>query len=98
MPPLPEIPEPIRGRQLVMIDGAVQGDDAEAIIAPLRALGAGDRHVRDRPARRRSCACTRTPRSRCPYTSESALIDELPARGASRRSSSSPAPARARRC
>ena len=26
LPPLPEIPEPIRGRSIVMIDGAVQGD------------------------------------------------------------------------
>jgi hypothetical protein len=39
LPPLPEIPEPIRGRSIVIIDGAVTGDDGEAIIAPLRALG-----------------------------------------------------------
>src|SRR4051794_10777305 len=38
LPPLPEIPEPIRGRSIVIIDGAVTGDDGEAIIAPLRAL------------------------------------------------------------
>lgn len=40
LPPLPEIPEPIRGRNLVMIDGAVLADDAEAerILAPLREL------------------------------------------------------------
>jgi FAD/FMN-containing dehydrogenase len=40
LPPFPEIPEPVRGRQLVVIDGAVLGDDAEAerILAPLRAL------------------------------------------------------------
>ncbi len=41
LPPLPEIPEPIRGRQIVMIDGAYTGDvaDAEAALAPLRELG-----------------------------------------------------------
>jgi len=38
LPPLPEIPEPIRGRSLVMIDGAVQGSDPADVIAPLRAL------------------------------------------------------------
>ena len=36
LPPLPEIPEPIRGRSIVIIDGAVQGDPA--VIEPLRAL------------------------------------------------------------
>jgi FAD/FMN-containing dehydrogenase len=41
LPPLPQLPEPIRGRQLVVIDGAVLADDAaaERILAPLRALG-----------------------------------------------------------
>jgi len=40
LPPLPEIPEPIRGRQIVMIDGAYCGDFAEAerVLAPLREL------------------------------------------------------------
>ena len=37
LPPLAEIPEPIRGRSIVLIDGAVQGDPA--VIEPLRALG-----------------------------------------------------------
>ena len=40
LPPFPEIPEPFRGRNWVVIDGAVLADDpgAEAIVAPLRAL------------------------------------------------------------
>jgi FAD/FMN-containing dehydrogenase len=40
IPPLPDIPEAFRGRQLVVIDGAVLGteDDADEILAPLRAL------------------------------------------------------------
>ena len=41
IPPLPEIPEEIRGRQIVVIDGAVLGteDEANEILAPLRELG-----------------------------------------------------------
>jgi len=40
IPPLPEIPESIRGRQLVVFNGAVLGTEAEAdaILAPLREL------------------------------------------------------------
>ncbi len=40
LPPLPELPEPFRGRRLVVIDGAVLESDsrAEEILAPLREL------------------------------------------------------------
>jgi len=40
VPPIPEIPESVRGRQLVVIDGAVIGSEAHAaeVLAPLRAL------------------------------------------------------------
>jgi hypothetical protein len=40
LPPLPDIPEMVRGRDLVVIDGAVMADEsaARAILAPLRAL------------------------------------------------------------
>jgi hypothetical protein len=38
LPPLEHIPEPIRGRAIVMIDGAVTGDDGPEVIAALRAL------------------------------------------------------------
>ena len=40
IPPLPEIPAEIRGRQIVVFDGAVLGteDEAAAILAPLREL------------------------------------------------------------
>ncbi|MFT4296184.1 MAG: FAD-binding oxidoreductase [Micropruina sp.] len=40
VPPLPDVPEVIRGRQLVVIDGAVLGepDRASALLAPLRDL------------------------------------------------------------
>ena len=41
IPPLPDIPEMLRGRQVVVIDGAVLGteDEANGILAGLRALG-----------------------------------------------------------
>jgi FAD/FMN-containing dehydrogenase len=41
VPPIPEMPEFVRGRQVVAIDGAVLADDetAERILAPLRELG-----------------------------------------------------------
>jgi FAD/FMN-containing dehydrogenase len=40
-PPIPDIPEFLRGRQLVMIDGAFCGspEDGEKVLAPLRELG-----------------------------------------------------------
>jgi FAD/FMN-containing dehydrogenase len=41
VPPAPEIPEPLRGRGLVVIDGAYDGNPAEGavVLEPLRALG-----------------------------------------------------------
>ena len=55
VPPLPEFPDAIRGRQLVVIDGTVLPDasdaDGRAVIAPLARAEARDRHVRDRPGR-----------------------------------------------
>jgi hypothetical protein len=40
VPPFPDVPELLRGRQFVVIDGAVLGSDAyaEEVLAPLRAL------------------------------------------------------------
>jgi len=40
-PPIPDVPEPLRGTPLLTIDGAIAGDAAagEELIAPLRALG-----------------------------------------------------------
>lgn len=41
VPPTEEMPEPFRGRTIVVVDGAVLGDDESAatILAPLRELG-----------------------------------------------------------
>ena len=78
MPPIPEVPEPIRGRQLVMIDGAVTGDDPEAVIAPLRALAP----EMDTFAMVPASSLTRLhqdPEDPVPYVSESAIVETLPA-------------------
>jgi FAD/FMN-containing dehydrogenase len=42
MPPMPDLPDFLRGRSLVVIDGAIVEDDERAaeLLAPLRALGA----------------------------------------------------------
>jgi FAD/FMN-containing dehydrogenase len=78
-PPIPEIPEPFRGRQLVIIDGAVLGDDAEAerILAPLRELGPEI----DTFGRVPAASLTRLhmdPEQPTPGGGRSALLDEVP--------------------
>jgi FAD/FMN-containing dehydrogenase len=76
LPPAEFVPEPIRGRQLVVIDGAVTGDDAEAVIAPLRALAPEMDTFATVPA----SALTRIhqdPEDPVPYVSESALVESL---------------------
>jgi UDP-N-acetylenolpyruvoylglucosamine reductase len=37
-PPIPEVPEPFRGRHFVIVDGAVLGSSPEALIKPFREL------------------------------------------------------------
>ncbi|HWO79723.1 FAD-binding oxidoreductase [Gaiella sp.] len=41
IPPIPEMPEPLRGRQLVVVEAAYLGDERSGreLLAPLRALG-----------------------------------------------------------
>ncbi|WP_211349424.1 FAD-binding oxidoreductase [Micromonospora pisi] len=78
-PPIPEIPEPFRGRQLVVIDGAVLGDDAEAerLLAPLRNLGP----EMDTFARVPAASLIRMhmdPEQPVPGGGRSSLLDELP--------------------
>jgi FAD/FMN-containing dehydrogenase len=80
LPPFPEIPEAIRGRQLVMIDGAYTGDvtDAEAALAPLRELGPEIDMFGPMP----TPALVRLhgdPEQPVPAASDQALLAELPA-------------------
>ncbi len=79
MPDLELVPAPIRGRQIVLIDGAVLGDeaDAAAILAPLRALGPEVDTFAMVPAPS-LVRLHQDPEEPVPYTSESALIESLP--------------------
>ncbi|MFP5362632.1 MAG: FAD-binding oxidoreductase [Thermoleophilia bacterium] len=80
LPPLPEIPEPIRGRRLVMIDGAHSGplEDAERVLAPLRELRPEIDMFGPLPAP----ALVRVhgdPENPVPAASDSAMLADLPA-------------------
>jgi FAD/FMN-containing dehydrogenase len=79
LPPMPELPEFLRGRQLVVIDGAVLAEDqrAEEILAALRALGPEI----DTFARVPAASLTRLhmdPEGPTPGVSASTVIAELP--------------------
>ncbi len=78
-PPLPELPEFIRGRQLVVVDGAVLADDdpAHRLLEPLRALGP----ELDTFARVPSASLTRLhmdPEGPTPAVAGSITLDALP--------------------
>jgi len=75
LPPLPEIPEPIRGRSIVIVDGAVQGDPA--VLEPLRALHPEIDTFATMPAPA-LVRLHQDPEEPMPYVGDTALIDELP--------------------
>lgn len=80
LPPLPELPEFLRGRQLVVIDGAVLADDQRAaeLLAPLRALSP----ELDTFARIPTTAVTRIhldPEGPTPGVSDHLLLDDFDA-------------------
>ena len=81
LPPMPELPQFLRGRQLVVIDGAVLADDerAEEILADLRALEPEMDTFARVPAAS-WCGCTWTPRARRPAVSASTILADLPGR------------------
>lgn len=75
LPPIEALPEFLRGRNVVMIDGAVQGDPAT--LAPLRALGPEIDTFAMVPA----AALARLhqdPEDPMPMTADTALIEALP--------------------
>ena len=79
IPPLPEIPEPIRGRSIVIIDGAVNGDGGPEIMAGLRALGPEMDTFAPMPAPA-LVRLHQDPEEPVPgFVSETGLLDELPA-------------------
>ena len=79
VPPLPEIPEAVRGRALVIIDGAYLGGEAEGaeLLAPLRALGPEiDTFTMMPPAG--LLAIHMDPPGPVPGTGDGALLDVVP--------------------
>ncbi len=79
LPPMPDLPEFLRGRRIVVVDGAVLADDARAeeILAPLRAL---DPEM-DTFARVPATAVTRIhmdPEGPTPGVSGTCMLTELP--------------------
>jgi FAD/FMN-containing dehydrogenase len=82
LPPFPEIPEPVRGRRLVVIDGAVltADDDAARILAPLREL----RPEIDTFGRTDAASLVRLhmdPEGPTPAVSDAAMLGSLPPDG-----------------
>ena len=98
LPPFPDIPEPIRGRKLVMIDGAYAGDEAGAaeVLAPLRELQPEIDMFGPMPVEALS-GSTATPSTRCRARARRACSTRCPPRP-SPRSSRPPARTPARRC
>lgn len=77
-PPLPDLPEMLRGRRLVVVDGAVLGDDEQArrLLAPLRGLAP----ELDTFTRMPATALTRVhmdPEGPTPSVGKSCLLEEL---------------------
>jgi FAD/FMN-containing dehydrogenase len=67
LPPIPEIPEPLRGRKFVVVEAIHLGDEREGakLLAPLRELA--PRWIRSPPSPRRRCRrCTWIRSIRCP--------------------------------
>ena len=79
LPPLPDIPEPLRGRSLAVIDGAVLGsdDEAERILAALRALQPEMDTFARVPARS-LVRLHMDPEGPTPAVSDGSLVDALP--------------------
>ena len=79
LPPLPQIPEPLRGRSLAVIDGAVLGTDTEAerILAALREMGPEIDTFTRVPARS-LVRLHMDPEGPTPGVGDATLVDELP--------------------
>jgi FAD/FMN-containing dehydrogenase len=79
-PPLPELPEPLRGQSFVVVEAVVTGDEAYGakLLDPLRALGpAMDTFAMVAPAE--IAELHMDPPTPVPYTGEGMLLGDLPA-------------------
>ncbi|WP_406832850.1 FAD-binding oxidoreductase [Pedococcus sp. KACC 23699] len=82
LPPLPEIPAPLRGRRVVVVDGAVLAPDAQsrAVLADLRAL-APEIDTFDRVPSRSLVRLHMDPEGPTPAVSDSTMLTGLPDAG-----------------
>jgi berberine-like enzyme len=78
-PPIPEIPEPRRGKSFVVVEAAHLGDaaEADALLAPLRALGPAEDTVRTIPVRE-LIALHMDPPEPVPGATDGLLLSSLP--------------------
>ena len=79
LPPIPQIPEPLRGRQIVVVEVAILADetDPEALLAPLRALGPEIDTVAPMPAAG-LVRLHQDPEGPTPGVGNHAMLDALP--------------------
>jgi hypothetical protein len=79
-PPIPEIPEPQRGRSFVVVEAAHIGerDEADALLEPLRALGPERDTIATRPAHE-LIELHMDPTQPVPGASDGVLLSALPA-------------------
>lgn len=79
-PPIPDVPEPIRGRPLLTIDGACIGSEGEgeAIVAPLRELGETIMDTWEQIPAEGLCRIHMDPENPVPGIGEGMTIRELP--------------------
>jgi hypothetical protein len=80
-PPVPEVPEPVRGKSFAVLEVIYCGDpaDGEELVAPLRELGSADMDTVQTQAPAGIEDLHMDPPTPLPYTSETLLTHELPA-------------------
>ena len=80
-PPIPEVPEPVRGKSFAILEVIYCGDpaDGEELVAPLRELGSANMDTVQKQAPAGIEDLHMDPPAPVPYTSEALLTQELPA-------------------
>ena len=80
-PPIPEVPEPFRGKSFAVLEVIYCGDPSggEELVAPLRKLGSGGMDTIQAQPPAGIAELHMDPPTPVPYTSESLLTHELPA-------------------
>jgi len=80
-PPVPEVPEPFRGKSFVVLEAIYCGDPADGaeLVAPLRELGSAEMDTIQAQPPAGIAELHMDPPTPVPYASESILTEELPA-------------------